>query len=213
MKVLFVSDKVVEHIYSPSIASRYADVSLVVGCGDLPYYYLEYIQSILNVSLIYVHGNHDPEREFLSDGSSVTGPLGGVNLHGQTYRTNSNLLLAGLEGSIRYRDGKFQYSQQEMWSNVFFHIVPKLLINKLRYGRHVDVFVAHSPPFGIHNGDDRIHVGFHAFLWLMRVFKPRYFVHGHRHIYNPAEITETHYYDTRVLNIYPYKVLDIEVSE
>lgn len=212
MKVLFVSDKVVEHIYSPSIATRYAKVELVVGCGDLPYYYLEYVQSVLNVSLIYVHGNHDPEREYLSNGSTVTGPMGGINLHCQTYQAN-NLLLAGLEGSIRYRDGKFQYSQQEMWFNIFLHLVPRFLVNKLRFGRYVDMVVAHSPPYGIHNGDDRIHVGFKSFLWLMNVFKPGYLVHGHRHVYNPSEVTETQFEQTRVINIYPYKVLDIEVPE
>lgn len=212
MKVLFVSDKVVEHIYSPSIAQRYQDVKLVIGCGDLPYYYLEYIQSVLNVSLVYVHGNHDPEREYLSDGSMVSGPMGGVNLHNRTYKEHG-LLIAGLEGSIRYREGLFQYSQHEMWLNVLFHMVPRFLMNKLRYGRYVDILVAHSPPYGIHNGDDRIHVGFNAFLWLMKVFKPRYLVHGHRHVYNPSEITETQYLDTCVLNIYPYKVMDIEVPE
>ncbi len=210
MKVLFVSDKVVEHIYSPSVVNHYAGVELVIGCGDLPYYYLEYIQSLLNVSLTYVHGNHDPEREYLSDGSVVTGPLGGLNLHGHSYKVK-NLLLAGLEGSIRYREGKFQYSQQEMWRLVLTHMVPRLLYNKLRYGRYLDILVTHSPPFGIHNGDDRIHVGFHSFLWLMDVFKPRYLVHGHRHIYNPAEITNTLYNQTRIINIYPYKVLEIEV--
>ena len=212
MKVLFVSDKVVEHIYSPSIAQRYQDVKLVIGCGDLPYYYLEYIQSVLNVSLVYVHGNHDPEREYLSDGSMVAGPMGGVNLHCKSVN-EQKLLLAGLEGSIRYRDGLFQYSQHEMWLNAIFHLAPRFLMNKLRYGRYVDILVAHSPPFGIHNGDDRIHIGFNSFLWLMKVFKPRYLVHGHRHIYNPMEITETRYFDTQVVNIYPYKVIDIEVPE
>jgi len=212
VKVLFVSDKVVENIYSPSIAARFSDVKLVVGCGDLPYYYLEYIQSTLNTSLIYVHGNHDPEQEYLADGTSVTGPLGGVNLHCQTYRTN-NLLVAGLEGSIRYRDGRFQYSQQEMWTNVLLRLTPRLLINKLMYGRYLDVLVAHSPPYGIHNGEDHIHVGFKSFLWLMRVFKPRYMAHGHRHVYNPTEATETQYFETQVINIYPYKMIDIEVPE
>ena len=47
----------------------------------------------------------------------------------------------------------------------------------------------------------------------MKVFKPRYLVHGHRHVYNPMEITESQYLDTCVLNIYPYKVMDIEVPE
>lgn len=210
MKVLFVSDKVVEHIYSPSVAARYKDVELVVGCGDLPYYYLEYIQSVLDVSLVYVHGNHDPEQEYLSDGSIITGPAGGVNLHGQTYKTD-HLLLAGLEGSIRYRKGQFQYSQREMWLNTLLNLAPRLLINKAIYGRYLDVLVAHSPPYGIHNGEDRVHVGFKSFLWLMKVFKPRYLVHGHRHVYSPAEIIETQYFETKVINIYPYRVIDIEV--
>ncbi len=210
MKVLFVSDKVIEHIYSPTIAQRYKDVGLVVGCGDLPYYYLEFIQSALNASLIYVHGNHDPEQEYLSDGSSVTGPMGGINLHCKTYK-EKNLLLAGLEGSIRYREGRFQYSQREMWFNTIIHLVPRLLTNKMLYGRYLDVLVAHSPPFGIHNGQDHIHLGFKAFLWVMKVFKPRYLAHGHRHVYNPSEVTETQFFETKVINIYPYKVLDIKV--
>ena len=209
MKTLFVSDKVVERLYSPTIAQRFKDVELIVGCGDLPYYYLEYILSMLNVPLVYVHGNHDPEEEYLSDGTAIKGPCGGINLHSRTHKENG-LLLAGLEGSIRYKSGRFQYTQREMWLNVFY-LIPGLLLNKLVYGRYLDILVAHSPPYGIHNGDDRIHVGFRAFLWFMKVFKPRYFIHGHRHIYNPTEITETQYLDTEVFNIYPYKILDIEV--
>jgi len=209
VKILFVSDKVIERIYSPRIAERYKDVELIVGCGDLPYYYLEFIMSMLNVPLVYVHGNHDPEVEYLSDGTQIKGPTGGVNLHCQIYRERG-LLLAGLEGSIRYKRGRFQHTQREMWLNAFY-LIPRLLVNKLRYGRYLDVLVAHSPPYGIHNGEDRIHVGFRSFLWFMEVFKPRYLIHGHRHVYNPAEVTETQHRATRVINIYPYKVLDIEV--
>lgn len=209
VKVLFVSDKVVEHLYSPKIVERYKDVELIIGCGDLPYYYLEFMVSMLNIPLFYVHGNHDPEQEYLADGTSITGPAGGTNLHLHTYQ-EKGLLLAGLEGSIRYKYGRFQHTQHEMWLNAFY-LVPRLLANKLLYGRYLDVLVAHSPPYGIHNGEDRIHVGFRSFLWLMKVFKPRYLIHGHRHVYNPAEITETRFMETMVINIYPYKVLDIEV--
>ncbi|MBI1877373.1 MAG: metallophosphoesterase [Chloroflexi bacterium] len=210
MKILFVSDKVVEYLYSPKILERYNDVDLVVGCGDLPYYYLEFILSMLNVPLLYVHGNHDPQQEYLSDGTSIAGPSGGANLHCQIYKENG-LLLAGLEGSIRYKNGSFQYTQREMWLNVFY-LIPKLLLNKLIHGRYLDVLVAHSPPYGIHNGADHVHAGFRAFLWFMKVFKPKYLVHGHRHVYNPAEITETRFEDTQVINIYPSRVLEIEVS-
>ena len=43
----------------------------------------------------------------------------------------------------------------------------------------------------------------------MRQFKPRYLLHGHRHVYNPLEITETEYEQTTVINVYPYKMLEI----
>jgi len=43
---------------------RFGDVELVLSCGDLPYYYLEYIVSMLNVPLLYVHGNHDAPPEY-----------------------------------------------------------------------------------------------------------------------------------------------------
>jgi Icc-related predicted phosphoesterase len=208
VKILFVSDRVVNRIYSPNVAKRYHDVDLIVGCGDLPYYYLEYIVSMLNVPMLFVHGNHDPEQEYLSDGTAISSPGGGKNLHGKTH-VEKNIVFVGLEGSIRYKRGKFQYTQYEMWFNVF-SLIPKLLINKLRFGRYLDVLVAHSPPYGIHNGEDHTHIGFRAFLWLMKVFKPRYLIHGHRHIYNPCETIETQFVDTTVLNIYPFKILEIE---
>lgn len=211
MKILFVSDKVVDHLYSPKIVEKHKDIELIVGCGDLPYYYLEFILTMLNVPLLYVHGNHDPQQEYLADGTAIAGPNGGANLHGRILK-EKNLLLAGLEGSIRYKDGCFQYTQKEMWLNVLA-LAPRLWLNKLFYGRYLDILVAHSPPYGIHNGDDRIHVGFRAFLWLMKTFKPRYLVHGHRHVYNPAEIVETQFEETKVINIYPYRVLEIEVPE
>ena len=209
MKILFVSDKVVERLYSPTITERCKDVELIIGCGDLPYYYLEFILSMLNVPLVYVHGNHDPEKEYLSDGTAIEGPSGGLNLHCHTQK-EKGLLLAGLEGSIRYKRGRFQHTQREMWFNVLY-LIPRLLVNRLVHGRYLDILVAHSPPYGIHNGDDRIHVGFRAFVWFMKMFKPRYLIHGHRHIYNPNEVTETQFMDTKVINIYPYKVIDIEV--
>ncbi len=204
-----MSDKVVDYLYSPSLGDRLTDIDFILGCGDLPYYYLEFLISILNRPLFYVHGNHDPEKEYLADGSFVTGPSGGVNLHCSTSQERE-VLLAGLEGSIRYRDGLFQYTQREMWYNVF-QLLPRLLINKLRFGRYLDVLIAHSPPYGIHNGEDHVHIGFRAFLWVIEMFKPRYLVHGHRHIYNPTEVTKTQYLETTVLNIYPYKILEIEV--
>jgi Icc-related predicted phosphoesterase len=208
VKLLAVTDKVVDFIYSPSLVEKFGDVDMVLSCGDLPYYYLEYVVTMLNVPLLYVHGNHDSLVEYTSSGGRLTGPGGGINIHGRLIQERG-LSVAGLEGSIRYKpQGCYQYTEAQMWGNVL-RMAPTLLFNRLATGRPLDILLAHSPPYGIHNGRDRTHVGFNSFLWLMRRFEPRYLIHGHRHVYNPLEVTETQYEQTMVINVYPYKVLEI----
>ena len=208
MKLLAVTDKVVNMIYSPVLIEKFGDVDIVLGCGDLPYYYLEYIVTMLNVPLFFVHGNHDPPVEYTASGLQLTAPGGCINLHGRLVR-EKGISIAGLEGSIRYKpEGRYQYTETQMW-NQALRLAPALLSHRLVTRRPLDILIAHSPPYGIHNGRDRTHVGFKSFLWLMRRFTPRYFLHGHRHVYNPLEVTETEFEGTTVINVYPYKVLEI----
>jgi hypothetical protein len=49
-------------------------------------------------------------------------------------------------------------------------------------------------------------------LNLMRTFRPRYLLHGHRHKNYGPGATETQWGATTVINVHPYRVLDIEVS-
>jgi Icc-related predicted phosphoesterase len=136
-----------------------------------------------------------------------TGPGGGINVHGRL-GVYSGFAVAGLEGSIRYRPwGEYQYTDSQMWANALW-LAPSLLRYRLLTGRPIDVLLTHSPPYIIHDGRDPTHVGFKAFLWLMRVFKPRYLLHGHRHVYNPLEVTTTRYEATTVINVYPYRILN-----
>ncbi|MCB0098855.1 MAG: hypothetical protein KDE46_24140, partial [Caldilineaceae bacterium] len=74
----------------------------------------------------------------------------------------------------------------------------------------LDVLVAHSPPRGIHDEEDRAHQGFESFLTFMRWFKPRYLLHGHIHIYRQDTVTQTSYHETEVINVYPYRILELE---
>ncbi|HEC36180.1 MAG TPA: metallophosphoesterase, partial [Anaerolineae bacterium] len=107
MKILALSDQVVEAIYSPHIRERFGDVDLLLSCGDLPYSYLEYIVTMLSVPAFYVHGNHD-QPEYIANGKALTEPGGWVNLDGRVVQEGS-LLLAGLEGSLRYKpDAPYQ---------------------------------------------------------------------------------------------------------
>ncbi len=210
MRVLAVSDKVEPILYSPAICERVGEVDLIFSCGDLPFYYIEYIVSMVNRPCYYVFGNHGREIEFQGGNwYQKKEPLGSINLHRQTIREGA-LLIAGLEGSVRYNDApKYQYTNAEMWGNIY-RLMPRLLLNRIRYGRWLDVLIAHSPPFGIHDQPDRAHQGFPSFLRFMRWFKPRYLLHGHIHLYRQNVATTTLYDQTKVVNVYPYRVLDLQ---
>lgn len=207
MKILSVSDQVDPRLYSKGIKERYQDVAFVISCGDLPYEYLEYILSGLNKPLFFVHGNHDRYKRILED-DTRSFPLGGDNLHGKIIREQS-LLLAGVEGSIKYnRKTRYQYTQGEMWSHVL-RLVPGLLYNKLVHGRFLDIFVTHAPPRGIHEGKDWTHQGIGAFRWLINTFQPSFHLHGHVHVYRPDTIQETRLGKTLVINTFKSRITEI----
>ncbi len=208
MKILAVSDVVLSLLYNAHVVQRFPDVDVLIGCGDLPYYYLEYLISTLNRPLYYVRGNHASRVEYGVSGERVA-PLGGVDLHRRCVRTESGLLLAGVEGSLVYNYGPYQYSQATMWWYVL-SLVPALLWNKLRRGRFLDVFVTHAPPWRIHDQDDLPHQGIKAFQWFDRVFQPAYHLHGHIHVYQSDTITLTRLGHTQIVNTFGYRELQLD---
>jgi len=206
VKALTLSDVQLLRIYSPRIREQFTDVDLVICCGDLPYYYQEYVISMLDKPLFFVRGNHDKKIEYSQAGNRAA-PRGGVNLH-RRVMNHQGLLLAGVEGSLRYREGPFQYSQFEMWMHVL-KLAPSLLINKLKHGRYLDVFATHSPPKGVHDKPDLTHQGIDAFRWLIQVFQPAYHIHGHIHVYHPGEVTLSHIGRTHVINTYGFREINL----
>ena len=207
MKILTVSDIVEPGIYHSSISQRYGDVDLVLACGDLPNYYLEFIVTMLNKPLYYVFGNHDQAIVQSDNGPQPVDPGGCINLDGQVVN-HKGVLLAGLEGSMRYKmGGGPQYTDQEMWFKTL-GLVRRLLWNRLRHGRYLDILVTHAPPYGIHDASDMCHTGFKSFLWLMKRFRPRYLIHGHIHLYGHKSVRRTLYESTLVVNAYGHQVIE-----
>ncbi|MEW5868627.1 MAG: metallophosphoesterase [Chloroflexota bacterium] len=204
-----MSDKIVPFIYSPQVRKRFRDVDLIIGCGDLAYYYLEYVLNALDRPMYFVRGNHDKVVEYSLEGQR-TAPHGGVDLHRRVLQ-HDGLLLAGVEGSLRYRPGRFQYSQAQMWRHVW-HLVPDLLKNRALHGRFLDVFVSHAPPEDIHDETDLPHRGIKAFRWLVNVFQPAYFIHGHVHIYHPETPVKTQVGGTLVINAYEFHEIMLDIK-
>lgn len=200
MRILALSDKVVEQVYSPAVRERYPGVDLILGCGDLPAYYLEYVECQFNVPLLYVPGNHDPDNFRVPGGQDIDGRVARVQ----------NLALTGLGGSRRYKaDGRHQYTEAEMRLRLL-PILPRLLCRRLRFGHGTDILVTHAPPKGIHDGPDLAHTGFDAFQRLIRAVRPRLVLHGHVHLWSGTETRETQLDGTRILNVYPVQVIDLE---
>ncbi len=195
MKILALTDAIVEPIYGSSVPERLVDVGLIVGCGDLPREYLEYVVTQLNVPMVYVAGNHDPDTYHVGGGDSIDGH----------WRRVGGLRVAGLGGSLRYKlEGRHQYTEREM----FFRMARLLLT--VRTGRRgLDLFVTHAPPKGVHDAPDWTHQGFECFHRFLRMARPRLMLHGHIHAAPNLKARETRVGDTLVVNVYPYRLIDL----
>lgn len=208
MKILAVSDIELPLIYGPNIRERFHDVDLAIGCGDLPYYYLEYIISMLDVPLYYVRGNHAHKTEVTCFGERKY-PWGADDLHRRIRQNASNLIMAGIQGCQRYNTGPYQYTQGQMWALVL-SLVPKLMLNKLVHGRFLDIFVTHAPPWQLQDMEDPPHQGIKAFRWLDKVFQPALHLHGHIHIYRQVSPVQTMFGSTRVINVFGFREITLD---
>jgi hypothetical protein len=199
MKVLALSDEVSDMVYSRSIGDRFGDVDLVLSCGDLPQYYLEYVVSMLNVPLVYVPGNHDDDAFHVPGGMSADGKL--INISG--------FWIMGLGGSRRYKpQGRHQYTENEMRWRVFKLLCRQQLRFRLAR-KQIDLFISHSPPLGIHDGADLAHKGFSSFHTLLKVARPRRMFHGHCHVKCNLIKTHSRLYETEIFNIVPCRVVQV----
>lgn len=217
MKILCISDQIDPLIYSNNAKERFKEIDLVLAAGDLPMEYIDYVVSTLNKVTLFVFGNHNLKNfnRFHSSTkakktSSVEGNathLAGAAYVGFKVLKEGNLLIAGASGSLRYNKGESQYSDGQMYRKLI-KLIPRLLYNKVRYGRYLDIFLTHAPPLGIHDKEDPCHTGFKSFLWFMRIFKPRYLVHGHIHLYDLQDIRVSKYEQTTVVNAFSHHIID-----
>ncbi|HEV8535279.1 MAG TPA: metallophosphoesterase [Candidatus Limnocylindria bacterium] len=207
MRILALSDVVDEAANADTARTRFGEVDLILGCGDLPYDYLDYVATVLTVPLYAVHGNHDVPPQQLDD-PAIGQWWAGIDLNGRIVDIDG-LLVGGFGGSRRYSHGPYQLSEFDMWGAIL-RMIPSLLANRLRRGRFLDVLVTHAPPRGIHDLPDPAHWGFGALRWFLRTFRPRYHLHGHSHVYDARTVTRTRYHDTIVVNAYGAREIEVD---
>lgn len=217
IRVLAVSDEIAPEVHRFEV--RQLEPDLIVSCGDLPFDYLEYLVSTLNVPLVFVPGNHDPdltadptarfEPQAFSWSSHVdtcVGPGGCENIDGKIVKV-AGLTIAGLGGSVRYNDGPNQYTQRQMTRRAL-KLQARTLLH-LGRGRGVDVLITHAPPFEVGDGQDLPHQGIQALHRLTRVLDPTYLLHGHIHPHG-FQKPDRRLGNTTIVNVIPYKLLEIE---
>ena len=175
----------------------FAEIDVIVSCGDLPPEYLSRLAHVYNAPLYFVGGNHDIRYKDKL-------PQGGFDLHGRLERIKG-LNFLGLEGSRWYNGGPYQYTEREM------HWKIQRLRPRIWWKGGVDIIITHAPPRHIHDAEDRCHRGFKSFRWLLDKYSPRYFIHGHIHAnFTDSSQRVTRVNQTQVINTYGYYLFETD---
>ena len=189
MKIMVMSDEESKYIWEHYQPGMFKGIDLIISAGDLKPEYLQFVETMSNVPLLYVHGNHDENYD-------VTPPEGCECIEDQIV-TYNGIRILGLGGSMRYRSGTHQYTEKDMQRRI------RRLKLRLKLCGGFDILVTHAPMSGFHDGEDLCHKGVEAFRGLLEQYQPKYFVHGHIHQnYGMKAPRLSVYGETVVINAY-----------
>ena len=195
MRILVLADIESKYYWDYFDKSKLDGIDLILSCGDLKPEYLSFLATFAKVPILYVRGNHDDIYE--------THPPDGCICIEDTIYTYRGVRILGLGGSIRYKQGKNQYTQAEMRGRV------RHLWWKLKKSKGIDILLTHSPAYHINDGEDGPHEGFEAFVQILDPYKPKCFIHGHVHMtYSRSHKRESVYHDTRIINGFEKYIFD-----
>jgi hypothetical protein len=172
-RILAVADEVDETLDSLATRRRLGRLDLLVGCGDLPVDYLQFVTDAFNVPLAYVRGNHDVGGSWAT-GDATTLHLPEPMADGVP-RTDGGITLVGFNGIPFHGGGGLQRSDVTTW-RAAFGAWRRL---RLRSSRVPVLLVSHVAPRGINDGPDRMHRGSVPLRWLAQRLRPPLWLHGH----------------------------------
>lgn len=196
MKILFIADTEAKVYWDFFRKEDFADIDLIISCGDLKAEYLSFLTTMTTIPVLYIHGNHDDDYE--------RNPPGGCTCIDDRIYNFNGVRILGLGGSNRYKPGKNQYTDYQMRKRV------RKLKLKLWHSKGIDILVTHAPASGLNDGEDLCHMGFPTFNFLIDKYQPKYFVHGHVHMNYGHDIPrEDHIANTHVINAYEKFILEI----
>lgn len=195
MRILAVADVESRYYYDYYSPGKLSEFDLILACGDLSREYLEFLVTMANKPLLYVHGNHD-------ESFAKTPPEGCVCIDDKLY-VHDGVRFLGLGGSYRYRQGTYMYTEKQMarrirraWPSIQLH-------------GGFDILVTHAPARHINDFDSLSHRGFECFNDLLEKYRPACFVHGHIHKNYGVNIPQrTQHGETMIVNAFDHCVID-----
>ncbi|MCD7806489.1 MAG: metallophosphoesterase [Lachnospiraceae bacterium] len=167
MRILAIADEESKLLWDYYKEGCLDGVDVILSAGDLSSEYLEFLVTMTNLPVFYVHGNHDIRYDRKEPGGCICVDDDIIMFNG--------VRILGLGGSMCYNKKKYQYTDEQMTRRVL-----KLLPKICRYGGF-DILLTHSPARGLHDAEDLPHRGFKIFNWLITKFHPRFFIYGHVH--------------------------------
>ncbi len=208
VSILAIADEVSPVIHSPNFPGNLPPFDALLSAGDMPGEVLEFVATKARVEPLYVFGNHGYGLLREHDGTAPHRKPGGcVDVHLRLVSV-AGLNVLGVQGSPRYRDGPYQYTERE-FAAMLARLGPRLWWEERRRGRAVDVLLTHAPPVGPSAGPDHAHRGVPAFNRFHRRWRPRLHVHGHVHLEGGGPREHVSADGVRVVNAFGYTLIDL----
>ena len=184
MKILVIADHEEKNLWdywSEETAVSLSDVELILSAGDLDAEYLEFLVSMLNIPLVYIHGNHDETYQ-------ERPPEGCIDADGRMLDikcAHGTVRILGLGGSMRYKDDSpYMFSEKDMQSRMKalkWTVRKDRIKGRLKGGKSLDILLTHAPCKGYGDLPDLPHQGFNCFNELLNRQHPGLHVYGHIH--------------------------------
>ena len=199
MRILAVADEESKSLYEYYHPGKLDGFDLILACGDLSVEYLEFLVTMADCPLVYIHGNHDEKHKRV--------PTGCICADDKLVVVNG-LRILGFGGSYKYRDGKYMYSETQMKNRIRKKWV------SIKKNGGIDILMTHAPARKLNDLETIPHRGFECFNTLLDKYQPRLFVHGHVHrSYNHKLPRQCQRGKTTVINAFDHYVIELDEIE